>query len=370
MSTDRPMNITLREPDSGRPAVHDMVIVHRIFRRGFREVAALVARTADGATGRAEPIADHAAFLLDALHHHHAAEDEYLWPLLLSRVQPRAELVHRMEAQHQALAGHVEQTRALLGRWRATADRGTADELSTAVTRLAATLTEHLDDEEREILPLVEEHVTAGEWAELGQRSFDKFPRSVLPIMHGTMLEVTTPQEAAEFTANLPTIVKVMWRLVGRRRYARYIRRVRSQWPPFLRGLGARANRLATRLYRRGVGRTAKAKLPVMLVTVRGRRSGQPRTVPISYFPHDGGLLAAASAGGSKPEPEWFHNVRVADAVHLRVGDEEFDAHPRVLDRAERDRLWQEVVLARAPFFADYETKAGRVIPLVLFTPA
>ncbi|NUT95662.1 MAG: nitroreductase family deazaflavin-dependent oxidoreductase [Saccharothrix sp.] len=365
------MNITLRKPDAGRPAVHEMVIVHRIFRRGFREAAALVARTADGATRRAEPIADHTAFLLDALHNHHASEDEYLWPLLLSRVRPRAELVHRMEAQHQTLAGHVDRVRALLDRWRATADRATADELATTLTRLTETLVEHLDDEEREILPLVAEHLTAAEWAELGQRSFDKFPRAVLPIMHGTMLEVTSPQEAAEFTANLPAAVKVMWKVVGRRSYARYIRRVRGQSSPFLRHLVVRSNRLSARLYRRGVGRTGKGKLPVLLITVRGRRSGQPRTVPVTYLRHDGGLLVAAlGTGGGKSQPDWFGNVRAADVVRLRVGDDVLDARPRVLGRTERDRVWQDVVLAEAPFFADYEAKSGRVIPLVSFTPA
>lgn len=366
--TERGMNITLHKPEVDRPPVHEMLIVHRILRRGFAELAALVGRTADGATSRAQPIAEHADFLLDALHNHHSSEDEVLWPKLLQRAKPHAELVQRMEAQHEAVAEHIERATKLLAEWRQSASRKTADELTGTLTALTDALVVHLDEEESEILPLVSEHITSAEWAELAQRSFEKFPRSALPIMHGTMLEVTSAEEAAEFAAGLPAIVHVMWRLFGRRKYARYIRRVRGEWSPLGKSLGRRANHLGNRLYRRGIGRTAKAKLPVMLVTVPGRKTGTPHTVPVAYFEHDGSYLVAASAGGSKPQPQWFRNVRVADRVQLQLGDDVFDALPRVPDRAERDRLWHDVVLAQAPFFAQYEQKSGRVISVVLLT--
>ena len=42
---------------------------------------------------------------------------------------------------------------------------------------------------------------------------------------------------------------------------------------------------------------------------------------------------------------------------------------PEVLEGAERDRVWREVVLARAPGVARYERKAGRVIPVALLRP-
>ncbi|MGK3206255.1 nitroreductase/quinone reductase family protein [Amycolatopsis sp. MEPSY49] len=129
------------------------------------------------------------------------------------------------------------------------------------------------------------------------------------------------------------------------------------------------ANKLAVALYRRGLGRTAK-HVPVLLLTVAGRRTGRPHTVPVAYFDHDGGYLVAASAGGAKREPQWFRNVRAAADAHVRVGDRGRDVGVRVPDPAERDRLWRDVVLRRAPFFADYERKAGRTIPVCLLTPS
>jgi hypothetical protein len=45
------------------------------------------------------------------------------------------------------------------------------------------------------------------------------------------------------------------------------------------------------------------------------------------------------------------------------------DVDVHVASGAERDGLWREVVLARAPSFATYEEKSGRVIPVAVLTP-
>lgn len=50
------------------------------------------------------------------------------------------------------------------------------------------------------------------------------------------------------------------------------------------------------------------------------------------------------------------------------VFEDQYDVQARIADRAERDELWQEVVLAQAPFFAKYEENSGRTIPVALLT--
>ena len=47
--------------------------------------------------------------MVDGLHHHHSGEDDLLWPILLSRVTPHAELVHLAVALH-ALKNRVPGT--------------------------------------------------------------------------------------------------------------------------------------------------------------------------------------------------------------------------------------------------------------------
>ena len=104
--------------DYSPPRTEEMAVIHRIFRRGFPMVADLVRRTPPGATARAETIARHLDFLLTGLHHHHSGEDEHIWPRLLERAAPQAELIGRMEKQHEVLAELSAAVRTALTAWR------------------------------------------------------------------------------------------------------------------------------------------------------------------------------------------------------------------------------------------------------------
>jgi deazaflavin-dependent oxidoreductase (nitroreductase family) len=129
---------------------------------------------------------------------------------------------------------------------------------------------------------------------------------------------------------------------------------------------------LAVFLYRRSNGRiggTARGGTPVLLLTVPGRKTGTPHTTPVSYFDHQGGYVVTGTAGGTKQDPQWFRNLRAASRAHIELGRRHLDVDVHVASGAERDRMWREVVLARAPSFAAYEEKSGRMIPVALLTP-
>jgi deazaflavin-dependent oxidoreductase (nitroreductase family) len=349
----------------------EMAVVHRVFRRGFPMVAGLVRGTPAGATGRSEPIAVHLDFLLNGIHHHHTGEDESIWPLLFERAAPQAELVKRMEAQHAVVAERSDRVRWLLDRWRGSAADG--EPFAVAIDEFTAALVEHLDDEEAHVVPLIRAHITAAEWERFGREMFEKFTKPQKLIATGTLEDVATAEEAAWFTGGLPGPIKVMWRLVGRRKYARYIAGVRgtSCRGRLLRRLFRGANHLAVALYRRSGGRVGgSAKgIPVLLITAPGRRTGSPHTVPVAYIEHDGSYIVTGSAGGTKAEPQWFRNVRATRKVRIEIGHEPYDAEVLVPEAAVRDLLWQDVVLLRAPFFATYQEKAGRKIPVAVLTP-
>jgi deazaflavin-dependent oxidoreductase (nitroreductase family) len=125
-------------------------------------------------------------------------------------------------------------------------------------------------------------------------------------------------------------------------------------------------------LYRRSGGRiggTASGGIPVGLLTVRGRRTGEPRTTSVGYVEHVGGWLVVGSAGGMKEEPQWFRNLRKADRADLEIGRTRRTVAVRVLAGEERDRVWRDVVRARYPFFQGYVDKSGREMPIALLTP-
>ncbi|WP_225753946.1 nitroreductase/quinone reductase family protein [Actinotalea sp. Marseille-Q4924] len=349
----------------------EMAVIHRVFRRGLPMVAGLVRRTPPGATGRSEVIAGHLDFLLSALHHHHSGEDRNIWPLLLERAAPAAELVRRMEAQHATVAERSGRVRSLLDAWRGSATDG--EPLAVAIDELSAALGEHLDDEEAHVVPLIRAHITAPEWERFGRQTFEELTDPEKLTATGALEDVATAEEAAWFTGGRPVATTVMWRLVGRRRYDRYIAGVRgtSSPGPALQRLFRGANRLAVALYRRSGGRiggSAKG-VPVLLLTAPGRRTGTPHTVPVAYLEHEGGYVVTGSAGGAPVDPQWFRNVRAAHWVRIEIGTESYDAEVTVPDAPTRDLLWRDVVLARAPFFAKYEEKSGRIIPVAVLTP-
>ena len=86
-------------------------------------------------------------------------------------------------------------------------------------------LLQHLDLEEREILPLAARHVTAAEWNQMGAHGKDAMTPSQLPIMFGLVLQAA---ERANMLGNLPLPIRLALRSVGSWQFKRYVRRLRA----------------------------------------------------------------------------------------------------------------------------------------------
>ncbi len=203
-----------------------MALIHRLIRRGFEQSMAF-AQSA-GSTSRANDIAQYVDFNLTGLHAHHTSEDELLWPLLRERADLAQATVQRMEDQHAALHDNIESVRAELRAWVAAPSGPGSESLAAALGSVVEGLTVHLAEEERDIVPLIALHVTQDEWEHLGEVAFSKFtPKQRFTAM-GEMLASATPTEAGRMMAGLPAPVRLVWRLVGRRKYERSMARVRG----------------------------------------------------------------------------------------------------------------------------------------------
>ena len=108
--------------------------------------------------------------------------------------------------------------------------------------------------------------------------------------------------------------------------------------------------------------------MPVLLLTVRGRKTGAKHTTAVLYLDDDGTYLVTGSGGGSAKEPQWFQNLRRADEAEIEVGRRRLGVSVSVADGAQREVLWQKL-LVHAPFFADYQAKVERQIPMAVLTP-
>ncbi len=208
--------------------VHDMVVVHRAFRRELVLAPRLVRAVAPGDIARAVVIGAHLRLALTGLHLHHTGEDELLWPKLLDRAAPSADLIHRMEEQHHRVEDVMVRLPGALDRWETEARPAVGEEVASTIDQLREALIEHLDDEERYILPLAARHLTQIEWAALGQHGTSEMDKADLPILFGMVLEDATTEERVMMLSALPVPIRLLLRTVGAWQYRRYVRRVRG----------------------------------------------------------------------------------------------------------------------------------------------
>jgi len=108
--------------------------------------------------------------------------------------------------------------------------------------------------------------------------------------------------------------------------------------------------------------------IPVLLITVAGRKTGDKHTNPVLYLEDDGKYVVTGSGAGSTQEPQWFKNLRRTDQAEIEVGRRHLPVSVEIAEGAEREVLWQRL-LVRAPFFADYQKKVERQIPMAVLTP-
>jgi deazaflavin-dependent oxidoreductase (nitroreductase family) len=103
---------------------------------------------------------------------------------------------------------------------------------------------------------------------------------------------------------------------------------------------------------------------PLLILTTKGAKTGQPREAVLTFTRDDDRYVVAASAAGAPTDPDWFHNLQANPAVQVEAGGETFSATATVAPPPERERLWAHHVAER-PEFADYPEKSGRTIPVV-----
>lgn len=101
----------------------------------------------------------------------------------------------------------------------------------------------------------------------------------------------------------------------------------------------------------------------LLLLHTTGAKSGEQRISPLAYFDIDGKLIIIGSFAGAPVSPAWVHNLRANPAARIEIGTDAYDVTARELPAEERDALFDKVT-AKAPGFAEYQSKTTRVIPL------
>ncbi len=113
------------------------------------------------------------------------------------------------------------------------------------------------------------------------------------------------------------------------------------------------------------VGYHWKLGSEILLLTTKGRRSGEERTHALIFREIDGDYVIVASKGGAPQHPGWFFNMREQDEVDVQVRADRFRARHRVAEGEERERLWKAMTEVW-PAYEDYQAKTDRQIPVVV----
>ena len=200
-------------------------LIHRALRSGTRLLADAVTGIAAGRPcdrARQRAIVHLAHSVLHEITTHHQREDDVLWPVVVASVEgaesTRVELAD-LSDDHVALHAVIGRAERALPAFARDAAEGAA-ELGTAMTEIADLLDEHIAEEEREVFPVIREHVSAPDFA----RVEALFRRGTSP---GHMLfllpwiaDQCTPQERAELLATAGRPLVLLLRL-GEGRYRR-----------------------------------------------------------------------------------------------------------------------------------------------------
>jgi hypothetical protein len=206
-------------PDARTCDASGMAMIHRLYRRGFAEAPDLVRGVTPGDAAHADAVGDHLALLSVSLHAHHEGEDERLWSALETRAPSCAVHVERMKQHHATLLVHLTALDAALPTWRASGHDPAA--VLSALDGVNAALDVHLGDEETTIVPVMETTLTQPEVDWFGEHGRRATPKGKTWASLGLILDAQ-PDGGSNFLSQLPPPVRLLWRLVGSRNYARY----------------------------------------------------------------------------------------------------------------------------------------------------
>ncbi len=117
-----------------------------------------------------------------------------------------------------------------------------------------------------------------------------------------------------------------------------------------------------------GTAGTHLRGMPVVLVTMRGAKSGLLRKVPLMRVAHEGQYALVASLGGAPENPVWYANLVADPHIELRDGTHTSDMIVREISGDEY-AVWWERAVAAYPDYADYQAKTERTIPIFVAEP-
>jgi iron-sulfur cluster repair protein YtfE (RIC family) len=228
------MEVPVR-PGDERFDPREMHMVHVMLRREFALAPALIRTAATGSRDQVDIVVHHLNVITSVLHHHHQAEDDYVWPLLTRRCPAAATaIVELMELQHRRLAVLVDAVNSGLSSWNAGSSLESAAALGDSLARLLPALDDHLEVEEECAVPLMAQHITAAEWNAMVAQGVAEADPADLLLGFGMLIYEGDRDLVDAAIANMPEDLRPVIREQAEHAFAEHSRRVHGTATPVL----------------------------------------------------------------------------------------------------------------------------------------
>jgi len=199
-----------------------MYVMHHAFRRDLAAFASSVGATPLGDLDTWRALTARWARFAATLHHHHTAEDELYWPVLMSAVEargtdPERAEVRAMSEEHADIDPLVTAVGEAFGALVAHPGEERRNALDIRLAGLREVLGEHLRHEETVVLPLVQRVMTQEEFEGVEAAIGRSYPTRDVPFIVGWVLEGLPDDGKAAMFAFAGAPYKALYALVRRR---------------------------------------------------------------------------------------------------------------------------------------------------------
>ena len=230
INTGRPAGADLPQQRAAAdvPDIIGMKLAHRTMLADLRRTAAVAAQISAGRVrptpARVRALARYLNLLADSIHHHHAAEDDILWPVIEKRAGAHIDLTG-LSDDHSVLDPKLARLRsaaaALLAEPRS---EDAAASLALQLAQLRDLLEEHIAEEERDVFPVILNYLTVADWAEVENRIRKRGVKLSFELPR--VADACTAQELAALKAEAGVAIVLLLKLVQ----PRFRRMERAIW--------------------------------------------------------------------------------------------------------------------------------------------
>jgi hypothetical protein len=203
--------------------VRDMFAVHKAFRREFGLIPGLVRAVPAYDKPRTTIVANHVDLMSKLVALHHSEEDKHIWPRLRERgTDEMVTIVSLMEEEHKTIHESLLHVADALESWRQSALTQARDALADRIDQLLPLLNDHLSDEEKCAVPLIQKCITEAEYGVIPAETAASLGPDQFSLLFGMVLLETAPEVIDAIVSHMPAPAREGIRNVSAKKYAAY----------------------------------------------------------------------------------------------------------------------------------------------------